>query len=114
MKLSNGFQNHSARLLVNLAAMPVIISSHRLRKNYFSIQTTGIGNRNRPSLVAGSEGFATSGVASPLSVSIKSNDAEASPTIINLAEDLISILAFSENVWPICAPLCLCQFVGLR
>ena len=78
------------------------------------IQTTGIGNRNRPSLVAGSDGFATSGVASPLSVSIKSRDAGASPTIINLAEDLISILAFSENVWPICAPLCLCQLVGLR
>ena len=49
-----------------------------------------------------------------LSVSIKSNFAGTSPTTINLAEDLISILAFGENVWLIVAALCRCQLVGFN
>src|SRR6266705_3493173 len=73
----------------------------------------GLGKANKPSLTAGSADLAKNGTVSPLSVSIKSNDAGTSPTIINLAEDLISILALTENVWLRCAPLCRCQLVGL-
>ena len=62
---------------------------------------------------AGSDGLASSGVISPLSVSIRSNH-PASPTIINLADDLISILALGENVRLMDAGRCFCQFVGFK
>src|SRR5258706_10376917 len=81
---------------------------------YSSIQTTGTGDSNPPPLPGGCADLGKNGTVSPLSVSIKSKDAGTSPTTINLADDLISILAAGENVWPMCAPLWRCQLVGLR
>jgi hypothetical protein len=53
-------------------------------------------------------------VTSPDSVSINNREAGASPTTINLVEELISILAAGENVWPMWADLCRCQLAGFR
>ena len=89
------------------------LTSQRTLQNYFSIQTTGTGEVNRPSLAPGTPALGKNGVISPVSVSTKNNDAGTSPTTINLAAELISILADTEKVWPMCAARCRSQLIGL-
>ena len=64
------------------------------RLNYFSIQTTGLGDSPKP---PGGPFLAKNGVTSPLSVSTNTKVPWTSPMTINLAEELISAVAVDEN-----------------
>jgi len=100
-------------LSVEAFNLSVRISVYLWLISQFSIHTTGAGDCNGPALRAAVADSGKNDVTSPLSVSINSNLSGASPTTINLADDLISIFAAGVNVRLMDADRSCCQLVGL-